>query len=76
MQAGCLNGQVLNPEKLEAFGGAQEVARQLARACSSRARRNLLCILLDCIVEQTAAVSCPLSPLRAVPPGLLESISC
>ena len=61
MQAESVHGE-LNPEKLEAFGGAQEVARQLARACSSQARRNLLCILLDCVLEQAAAVSRPLPP--------------
>ncbi|CAL5218684.1 g392 [Coccomyxa viridis] len=53
-QAESVHGE-LNPEKLEAYGGAQEVARQLARACSSQARRNLLCILLDCVLEQAAA---------------------
>ena len=46
----------LNPDRLEAFGGAHEVARHLACACSSQARRNLLCILLDCCIEQLCSV--------------------
>ena len=48
----------LNSDKLEAFGGADEVARHLARAYSNQARRSLLCILLDCYIEQLSSVSC------------------
>ena len=74
MQAGCASRQLI-PEKLEACGGAQEVAKQLACACSSHARRSLLCILLDCVVEQAAAVSRPLSP-TGVTAAWLCSPSC
>ena len=68
MQTEGVRGQ-LNAEKLEGFGGAQGVARQLASACSSQARRNLLCILLDCIIDQAAAVSCRQAPLELILPG-------
>ena len=51
----------LHMEKLEAFGGVDEVARQFRGAASSEARRNMLCVLLDCIAAHSSRVG-SLSP--------------
>lgn len=58
-------GLRLDLERLQAFGGTEEVARHLRSAASSEARRNLLCILLDCI----AAHSCRVGSLFSASTG-------
>ena len=41
---------------LQAFGGVEEVARHFRGAASREARRNLLCIILDCIIARLCKV--------------------
>ncbi len=49
-------GLRLSLARLQAFGGVEEVARHFRAAASREARRNLLCILLDCIVARLCKV--------------------
>ena len=54
LQSSSDGGLRLSLQRLHAFGGVDEVARHLRAAPTSEARRNLMCILLDCI----AATAC------------------
>ena len=54
----CIHdGLCLSLPRLQAFGGVQEVARHFRRAASREGRRNLLCILLDCITARLCKVA-------------------
>ncbi|BDA44179.1 hypothetical protein COCOBI_05-3630 [Coccomyxa sp. Obi] len=46
------SGLALSFTRLQAFGGVEEVARHFRGAASREARRNLLCVILDCIVAR------------------------
>jgi hypothetical protein len=62
LQGSGAAGLRLSLEALQAFGGVDEVARQLRAAPTREARRNMLCILLDCV----AATACQVkSAVRA-----------
>lgn len=65
--SGRHEGLRLHMEKLQAFGGVDEVARLFRGAASSEARRDMLCVLLDCIAAHSAQVGFSLPSL----PGCL-----
>ncbi len=50
------SGLALSFSRLQAFGGIEEVARHFRGASSREARRNLLCIILDCIIARLCKV--------------------
>ena len=60
--SGQQEGLRLHMERLQAFGGVEEVARHFRSAASSEARCNMLCVLLDC----SAAHSCRVGSLSLV----------
>lgn len=70
----CSHGGLrLSLARLQAFGGGEEAARHLRAATSRESRRNLLCILLDCIVARLCKVDFQLASKLHQQPSLLKS---
>ena len=60
MRRSCAGqGIPLNLGKVQDFGGVHQLMAHFKTAASDESARNLLCVVLDCLVVQYMQVSCP-----------------